>query len=107
MAMMQVSQGSRTKKINASGVADDLAINFGGNGATNRGRLAGFYCLWKYQERQNRKITLKGGRNLEGITLVRSFLEHSVQACSPSLIVDSDCFERMQRLVPMPVTGFR
>ncbi len=53
-----MAQGSINMRVDASGVAGDLAINGDGNGATNRGRLVGFYCLWNYQERQNRKITL-------------------------------------------------
>ncbi len=65
MTMMQVAQGGINMRVDASGVADDLAINFDGNDATNRRRLVGFYCLWKYQERQDRKITLKRGCNLK------------------------------------------
>ncbi len=40
-------------------------------------------------------------------TLVRSHLEHAMQACSPNLLADADCLKQIQRLATVLVKGFR
>ncbi len=39
--------------------------------------------------------------------LARPHLEYTMQACSPSLVADADCLEKVQELVTRLVMGFR
>ncbi len=40
-------------------------------------------------------------------TLVRPLLECAMHACSPNLVADADCLEKIQRMATRLVKGFR